>query len=159
MNLLKFSNYFLKEILKISSGFRTLYHVRESGGLPFPVPKGEKKNWKRHWVASEPENGIWLTDNPFALEIEHSIIGKIHVFKISENIIAEAGGLHITDMVKEILISKELWEEGVATEQIKYLGAMTESKMDEIKKSLENYFKRKEDLLLFRPFKEKENDK
>lgn len=135
---------------KMASGSRTLYHIAVSGGMPKPEPKVDARApRKRYWMKEEPESGIWLTDDPMGIIWYHGVgvTGKehIHVFKVSENIIYQSGGLHMTDLVKEILIPKDIWETGIHSGEVQYLGKIPEKKIDKLQKTRLKYLERKDE--------------
>jgi hypothetical protein len=63
----------------------------------------------------------------------HGVYGNVYAYSISNKVIKKAGGLHRYDMATEILISKEIWEEGYNSGEIKLLGKSMDRKTLETK--------------------------
>lgn len=141
------------EFCKKAEGFRTLYHIAVSGGLPKPEPKVDARATRnRYWMKDEPNNGIWLSDDPVGILWYHGIgitgKEKIHIFDVSEDIIKKSGGLHTNGSVKEILVAKELWEYGLSHGKVKYLGTMSERKKESLVKDRMKYLAKKDTILM-----------
>lgn len=109
-------------------GYITLYHINKHGpGAPHENRGGNP--WIRRWLSHPVESGIFLTDKPEGVWKSHNIIGNVHVYKIHKDIVRRSGGLHTLDDVNEVLIPKEIWEDGKKENKIVYLGKMKEDKL------------------------------
>jgi hypothetical protein len=125
-NIFSLINLFYK--LASDEDFVTLYHInKHNTGRPQTSRKGAP--WKRNWLSEPVESGIFLTDNPAEVWVNHGVKGTVHVYKVSKKIITKSGGLNHFDGANEVLISEENWNEGLREGDVIYLGEMSERKL------------------------------
>lgn len=92
---------------KFSSGdgYKTLYHISRHGpAIPQPGNSRDSR------VGG---SGLFLSDTPIKVWNEHGIRGKVHVYKVSNGLIRELGGMKHFDGANEIIIDKDRWESGM----------------------------------------------
>jgi len=161
-NLINAANIFYK----LAGESRTLYHISQHGPAK-PVPKiygWPSRNWEegkeiartkkeikefkkqepragwiRPWLKEPVYSGVFLTNSPVAVWASHGKKGAVHVYKVKENIIKDSGGLHRFDWAPEILISENLWNEGISNGDIKYIGFISSDKFKDIVKEKHVY--------------------
>lgn len=104
--------------------YKVLYHIGKRP--PKPVPFGDRYQ-RRPYLEEVPREGLFMTDNFLQVSMNHGKLNNVYAYKIPMWVIKEAGGLHMYDLAKEIIISKELWEK--AGNEIEFLGK-TMSKED-----------------------------
>lgn len=104
-------------------GSRVLYHIGRRP--PKPKPFGDIYS-SRPYLKNVPRVGLFLTDNPLSVALNHGKKGNVYSYRIPEWVISEAGGLHTYDSAKEMIISDELWEK--AGDKIEFLGKSMEAK-------------------------------
>ena len=98
-----------------------LFFIGKSPAKPVPCNRSNGV-WRRYWLEMPIENGVFLTSSPKRLALEHAKTGHVYIYDISKSIIKKSGGLHTYDNVKEVLISKEIWETGWGQKRIKLIG-------------------------------------
>lgn len=132
---------------KEAGGARILYHVGKRP--PRPVP-GRHGPWVRPWLKEPVEEAVFLTDNPaevWRIDKDSNLsigLGNLYVYSVPEWVIKAAGGLHRwqgassgISLVKEILITPELWGE------VTFRGSVPPSKWREEKYALPQAMARK----------------
>jgi len=77
-------------------------------------------NWKRWWIKSPVNSGVFLTPNPVDIAINHGRSGHVYAYKVPQWVIEKSGGLHRYDSGSEVLIPEEVWNE--AGSEIEFLG-------------------------------------
>ncbi len=137
--IIKLTNEFLNLLVKTSQEYITLYHINSHGkGAPKPCHARPEGSWHRYYLDEPIESGIFLSDDPVSVWKNHGIRGSVHVYNVSSAIISELGGLHNYDWAREIIIPEAVWNDGISSSDIIYLGKMSERKFEKKLKERSN---------------------
>ena len=107
---------------------QTLYHIGKRPASPKPKRSGwysepgDEEGWDRPQHDEPIESGVFLTPNPVGIAQNHGIFGHVYAYNVSNALIAAAGGLNRYDFGSEVLIPEDLWNEGIETGEIQFLG-------------------------------------
>ena len=110
------------------SGMKTLYHIGKRP--PQPKPKrsswnhkpGDEKGWDRPQHSQPVEAGVFLSPNPIGIAQNHGIFGHVYAYDVSNGLISKAGGMQRYDWGTEVLIPEDIWQAGIDSGEIKFLG-------------------------------------
>ena len=111
---------------------QTLYHIGKRPASPKPKRSGwysepgDEEGWDRPQHDEPVESGVFLTPNPVGIAQNHGIFGHVYAYNVSNALIAAAGGLNRYDFGSEVLIPEDLWNEGMETGEIQFLGKSME---------------------------------
>tara|TARA_Y100001973_G_scaffold106673_1_gene186383 strand:+ start:1614 stop:3029 length:1416 start_codon:yes stop_codon:yes gene_type:complete len=109
-------------------GMKTLYHIGKRP--PQPKPKrsswnhkpGDEKGWDRPQHSQPVEAGVFLSPNPIGIAQNHGIFGHVYAYDVSNGLISKAGGMQRYDWGTEVLIPEDIWQAGIDSGEIKFLG-------------------------------------
>jgi len=109
-------------------GTKTLYHIGKRP--PQPKPKrsswnhkpGDEKGWDRPQHSQPVESGVFLSPNPIGIAQNHGIFGHVYAYDVSNGLISKAGGMQRYDWGTEVLIPEDIWQAGIDSGEIKFLG-------------------------------------
>lgn len=89
--------------------YKILYHIGPRPAKPVPPKHGNQ--WSRPWLKKPITLPcVFMSDNWKTVWNNHFIRGNVYAYKIPYAAIKEAGGLHIYDYAKEIIITKTIWD-------------------------------------------------
>lgn len=96
-----------------AGGHKTLFYIGKRPAKPQPkttyMEAQPGASWQRSWLPHDVQVGVFLTDGPLAVALNHAIRGHVYAYRVPQWVIREAGGIHRTDEGREILIPECLW--------------------------------------------------
>lgn len=109
---------YLENTVITAGGSKTLYHIGNRPGQPKPKKRKKQWNsraregeaWTRPWLDKPVESGVFLTDNPVQVALNHRVKGNVYAYSVPNWVIKESGGIHKFDSAREVLVPKDLWK-------------------------------------------------